>query len=289
MVMGFYFSLIINFNADAIILAEHYGDASSWLQGNQWDTIMNYDAFMEPVSWFLTGMEKHSEDFQKGMLNNAAAFVSSMEHQMAQLSIQALQTSMNELSNHDHSRFLTRTNQTVGRLHTRGHEGADQGINKGVMKEGVLIQMTWPGAPTVYYGDEAGLTGWTDPDNRRTYPWGREDRELLEFHKEAIRVHKTYIALKTGSLVFLYADYGVLSYGRFYKEEKLVIILNNTDERKQLEIPVWQTGAALDGTMVTLLLSDEKGFSTKLISYPLKDGKLAITMEPFGGVILKEV
>ena len=276
-------------NPDAIILAEHYGDAAPWLQGDQWDTIMNYDAFMEPISWFLTGMEKHSEEFQGGLLNNGRAFVSVMEHQMAQLSIQSLQTSMNELSNHDHSRFLTRTNQTVGRIQSRGHEGAEQGTNKGVMKLGVLIQMTWPGCPTIYYGDEVGLKGWTDPDNRRTYPWGREDRELLAFHKEGIRIHKTYIALKTGSLVFLDTDYGVLSYGRFYKEEKLVILLNNTEVTKQLEIPVWQVGIMPNGILATLLTSDEQNFSTKMTSYSVRDGKLAITMGPFSGMILKEV
>ena len=48
-------------NPDALILAEHYGEAKSWLEGDQWDTVMNYDAFMEPVTWFLTGMEKHSD------------------------------------------------------------------------------------------------------------------------------------------------------------------------------------------------------------------------------------
>lgn len=48
-------------NPDALILAEHYGDGSSWLGGDQRDTIMNYDAFMEPLSWFLTGLEKHSD------------------------------------------------------------------------------------------------------------------------------------------------------------------------------------------------------------------------------------
>ena len=58
------------------------------------------------------------------------------------------------------------------------------------MREAVLIQMTWPGAPTIYYGDEAGLCGFTDPDNRRTYPWGREDQELIAYHKAAIKVHK---------------------------------------------------------------------------------------------------
>ena len=41
---------------EALILAEHYGDCSAWLQGDQWDSVMNYDAFMEPITWFLTGM-----------------------------------------------------------------------------------------------------------------------------------------------------------------------------------------------------------------------------------------
>ncbi len=65
-----------------------------------------------------------------------------MLYQMARLSKQSIQISMNELSNHDHSRFLTRTNKTVGRLHTLGYEAANRGINKGIMKEAVVIQMT---------------------------------------------------------------------------------------------------------------------------------------------------
>ena len=53
-----------------------------------------------------------------------------------------------------------------------------------VMREAVVMQMTWPGAPTVYYGDEAGVCGFTDPDNRRTYPWGHEDQELIRHFTE---------------------------------------------------------------------------------------------------------
>ena len=49
-------------NPDALILAEHYGEPQDWLQGDEWDSVMNYDAFMEPVTWFLTGMEKHSDE-----------------------------------------------------------------------------------------------------------------------------------------------------------------------------------------------------------------------------------
>jgi len=276
-------------NPNAIILAEHYGDASSWLQGDQWDTIMNYDAFMEPVSWFLTGMEKHSEDFKKDLLNNSIVFRDTMLYQMARLSKQSIQISMNELSNHDHSRFLTRTNKTVGRLHTLGYEAANRGINKGIMKEAVVIQMTWPGAPTIYYGDEVGVAGWTDPDNRRTYPWGKEDIDLLEFHKAVIKIHKQYSALKTGSLMFLYLGYGLLSYGRFDKKNKIVVALNNTEEEKQIQIPVWQMGISSHGEMQVILTSTEIGFSVNVISYKIKRGKLALSLKPYSSVILKEV
>ena len=144
--------------------------------GDQWDTIMNYSAFMEPVTWFLTGMEKHSDERRGDLLGNAQAFVDAMVYHMSRFQYPSLMVSMNELSNHDHSRFLTRTNQTVGRTASMGAEAANQNVNKGIMRAAVMIQMTWPGAPTLYYGDEAGLCGWTDPDNRRTYPWEEKTR-----------------------------------------------------------------------------------------------------------------
>ena len=76
---------------------------------------MNYDAFMEPVTWFLTGMQKHSDEFRQDMLGNAGNFFGAMHHNMSRMGGQAVAISMNELSNHDHSRFLTRTNHRVGR------------------------------------------------------------------------------------------------------------------------------------------------------------------------------
>ena len=59
---------------------------------------------------------------------------------------------MNQLSNHDHSRFLTRTNQIVGRIGTAGAKMAEFGVNYGIFREAIMVQMTWPGAPTLYYG-----------------------------------------------------------------------------------------------------------------------------------------
>ena len=60
-------------NPNALILAEHYGDPAAWLRGDEWDTVMNYDAFMEPLTWFFTGMEKHSDDYQEGQLETRTA------------------------------------------------------------------------------------------------------------------------------------------------------------------------------------------------------------------------
>ena len=142
-------------NPEAIVLAEHYGDPTSWLQGDQWDTVMNYDAFMEPITWFLTGVEKHSDEYREDLLGNADAFFGSMRNYMTRFNTQSLQVAMNELSNHDHSRFMTRTNHKVGRTASVGPQAADEGIDKALFRLGVMIQMTWPGAPTIYYGDEA--------------------------------------------------------------------------------------------------------------------------------------
>ena len=67
----------------SLILAEHYGDPAEWLQGDEWDSVMNYDAFMEPLTWFLTGMEKHSDERRMDLWGNADNFVNTMRHFMA--------------------------------------------------------------------------------------------------------------------------------------------------------------------------------------------------------------
>lgn len=210
--------VVKNANPDAIILAEHYGDPREWLGGDEWDTVMNYDAFMEPITWFLTGMEKHSDEMREELRGNADNFTRAMTYHMANMMVPSLLTSMNELSNHDHSRFLTRTNHMVGRVAELGPEAANEFVNPAVMREAVAFQMTWIGAPTVYYGDEVGVCGFTDPDNRRTYPWGHEDQQMLGFHKEMIRIHKEHEALRTGAVVMLHCEKNILAYGRFTEE-----------------------------------------------------------------------
>lgn len=273
-------------NPEAVIIAEHYGDPSEWLDGNGWDSVMNYDAFMEPVSWFFTGMQKHSEKYDQAMLGNAAALEGAMLHWMAKMPYPAAHTAMNQLSNHDHSRFLTRTNMRPGRLHTIGAAAADTGLKPAIMLAAVTMQFTWPGCPTVYYGDEAGLCGWTDPDNRRTYPWGNEDKILLDFHKKIIAMHKAYSALRGGSLVFLMAEHGVLAYGRWDARESVVCAFNSGADKRELQIPVWQAEVAENSNMELILMTADGDFSIKTKSYAVKKGVLTIEMPPFSSAVL---
>ncbi|HKM04967.1 MAG TPA: glycoside hydrolase family 13 protein [Lachnospiraceae bacterium] len=274
-------------NPNAIILAEHYGKPESWLQGDEWDTVMNYDAFMEPITWFLTGMEKHSDDYREDLLGNADSFWKAMSNHAACFTRPSFDTAMNELSNHDHSRFLTRTNRKVGRTNTLGARAAEENINKAVMREAVVMQMTWPGAPTIYYGDEAGVCGFTDPDNRRTYPWGHEDQEMIAFHKEMIRIHKENPEIRKGSFKYLDADYNIVGYGRFNKIESTIILVNNNDYEINREVKVHELGVPMQATLERLILTNESGFDVNPCSYPVVSGKVLITLPKTSSIVLK--
>ena len=276
-------------NPQALILAEHYGDPGEWLQGDEWDSVMNYDAFMEPLTWLLTGMEKHSDERRTDLWGNADNFVNTMNHFMASMLTPSLQVAMNELSNHDHSRFLTRTNHIVGRVAQLGSKAAEEGINLAVMREAVAVQMTWVGAPTVYYGDEAGVCGFTDPDSRRTYPWGQENRELVEFHKEMIRIHKREKPLRTGSLKMLSWSSNVLAYARFQEGEQIIVVLNNSKELKEVTIPVWQAEVPMKGKMERLMYSWEKSYTTERDIYLVEDGETVVNMGKHSVLIMKPV
>ena len=273
-------------NPNAIILAEHYGTPREWLKGDEWDTVMNYDAFMEPVTWFLTGMQKHSDDYREDLLGNAGSFWGAMEHHGTNFTYPSLMVSMNELSNHDHSRFLTRTNHKVGRMHTLGSHAAEEGINKAVLREAVVMQMTWPGAPTIYYGDEAGVCGFTDPDNRRTYPWGNEDHELIRFHKEMIRIHKEHKELRTGSLMSLGADYNFVAYGRFKLGHQTVVLVNNNHYDTDRKVSVWELGVHKNTTFTQVMMTFESGFTTDPVEVPVEKGCINVHMPAFSAMVI---
>ena len=275
-------------NPDAIILAENYMNSARWLGGGEWDTIMNYEGFMDPVSWFLTGMEKHNDAYHEKYLGDPDRFWNAMRWRGQEDMPQApLMCSMNQLSNHDHSRFLTRTGMKVGRVGILGTAAAAENVRESVYREAVVIQMTWPGAPTLYYGDEAGLCGFTDPDNRRTYPWGREDREMIRFHRELIRMHKAYSCLRSGSVIRLADGDNLLTYGRFDRESSVVVAVNNADDPRKVRIPVVYAGVPADAQMKLRFLTNQSGFlAYPRTVYQVVDGILELELSPESAAVL---
>jgi alpha-glucosidase len=271
-------------NSQAFIFAEHYGDPSAWFDGYQWDSVMNYDAFMEPVTWFLTGVDKHSKSADPSRYNDGQMFFDSMFKGMAKFPRPSLDCAINQLSNHDHSRFLTRTSRIVGTIDSMGGAAASYGIDKRVMALGVLIQMTWPGSPAIYYADEVGQVGWTDPDCRRTYPFGNEDWELHGIHKKIIALRKKLHCLKLGSLVKLDAGNGYISYGRFDKVDSAVITINNSDKEVSLAVPVWQMGITWTDNVELAYFVGEDAYTPPHM-LEVKYGVAHITLPPKCGVV----
>ena len=114
-------------------------------------------------------------------------------------------------------------------------------------------------------------------------PWGREDQELLAFHKAVIAIHKDYAFLRDGSLEFLWNDHQGLSYGRFSHEEQLVVVINNLDRERKAEVAVWKTGisAGEDGAMTRILLSHKYGFTKEEAEYGVHGGILTVQLLPY--------
>ena len=261
---------------DALILAEHYGSPASWLNGREWDSVMNYDGFMEPVSWFLTGMEKHSDSRDPGLRGNGAYFWDKMSLAMAKLPEPSLHTAMNQLSNHDHSRFLTRTNGKVGRLAELGSAAAEEGVQLSVMRQAALMLFTWPGAPTMYYGDEVGVCGFTDPDSRRSYPWGHENLELLEYHRYLSKLHRNSLALRRGSLIPLLMEQDLVCYGRVCGREQALIFVYTGAEEKLLRLPYWKLADSIPQGVKRVMLTYENGYNVGHVRYVLEDGMILV-------------
>ena len=142
----------------------------------------------------------------------------------------------------------------IGRSEDLGPAAAMEDVSMEIMRQAVLLQMTWTGAPTIYYGDEAGLGGFTDPDNRRTYPWGRENHGLIRCHKALAAFRKNSAALRRGSIMRLSDEDGVLAYARTIKKdgrrETNIILLNINHIKIHYETNVSYAGVPTEANLV---------------------------------------
>ena len=130
------------------------------------------------------------------------------------------------------------------------------------------------------------VCGWTDPDNRRTYPWGRENFELIEFYSYMIRIHKGMPALRRGSLKQLLADRQLIAYGRVRGRNRCVVAVNNRNNRREIQLPVWELGITDEEKIMRVMLTEENGYNVGILEYHSRDGILTLEMPAHGSILL---
>ncbi len=201
-------------NPDAYITGEIVEDASRWLRGDQFDAVMNY--LFSYCVWGFIGAQDADRDMMGHWTGHAGALLSpdtgefarNIERLLERYPRSNVLAQQNLLDSHDTARVLTIFN---GR--------------KDLLKLAVLLQMTYPGAPMIYYGDEIGLEGGKDPDCRRAFPWDERqwDHELRGYYKRLIGLRSAHRALRDGDYATLLAHDGLVVLLRQAGDERAVV------------------------------------------------------------------
>ncbi|MFL8800830.1 MULTISPECIES: glycoside hydrolase family 13 protein [unclassified Clostridioides] len=195
---------------DSILIGEVWEDASnkisygqrrSYLLGKELDSVMGYP-FRNNMFSFLKGEIKSYE-----LCNRYMQIKENYPKE-------SFKSNLNLIGTHDVTRAKTELNYDVD-----------------LVKLAVAVQMTFEGVPYIYYGDEAGLCGGVDPDNRRTYPWKNEDEDMLSFYKDIIKIRNKNTLLSSGDTDFIYTENNsVFAFIRFNENNDRVLILVNRSE-----------------------------------------------------------
>ena len=268
---------------DALVLGEVWEDASNkisygklrrYLLGEELDAAMNYP-FRDMVIGFLTGTE--------GIDAYCAAEM--IESQRENYPDEAMRCSLNLLSSHDRARIIS----VLGGMddpdaipeneRATWHLPDDKlGLAKGRFWLATLMQMTYPGVPCVYYGDEAGLQGATDPGNRSTYPWGHEDLDFQAMIKNAASLRRSMPLFAAASIEARALDADVLMYTRKGPDGEHVSMLINRDACTTHTVRIPFTGEAATDLISGRTVCAENDGMTTVTLYPL--GSAAIYFHP---------
>ena len=197
---------------DCFLLSEIWGDTSPWLQGDSFDATMNY-VLRDLVLDYFARLSMDTPTFVDGLLRALSLYAP-----------QATAVAHNLISSHDTERFLTVCNGSLPRF-----------------KLATLLQLTLPGAPGVYYGDEIGMEGESDPDCRRAFPWDQPQRwrpEVLEMVKGLAHLRRIYPALRYGDFYLIWQSDDGFAFLRRFEGQRVLVIINRGQALERLELPV---------------------------------------------------
>ncbi len=211
-------------NPIAYIVGEVWGDSRQWLDGKQFDGVMNY-VFTGSTIAFTAGLRVdralvEQPEYKPYPPQDATEYAQNIETLLRMYPWEIQQTQLNLLASHDTARLLS----------------IAQG-DRASVKLATMLLLTFPGAPCIYYGDEVGLFGGLDPDSRRSFPPKEEwDEELLQWHQDLIGLRHRYPALRTGDYQLVYAEEWVYVFGRSLSESELMIAVNAGVESTEVKI-----------------------------------------------------
>ena len=251
-------------NPEAYIVAEIWHESKRWLQGDQFDAIMNYDV-TNPVIAFFGGKHLdlkvlHQQANYKRIQHaiDAHEFANRIDHNLGLYKRDITYSQLNLLDSHDTPRFLSSV-----------------GGNKESLKLAWLFMFSYPGAPCIYYGDEIGLDGEHDPFCRKSFPWDEHkwDKGLLSYAKEMIALRTKNPALRRGDFKRLWSANGVYAFSRSFEGKMLIVALNVSESPQQVEVTVEAKKRPKP------VFGDASEIST--------DGRLKFTVPARSGVVLK--
>jgi cyclomaltodextrinase len=215
-------------NSEAYLVGEIWHEAQRWLQGDQFDAVMNYPVTLACLGFFGGAGLDLEETRQAGGYRGARPldghdFARNIDRVLSWYDPAVTQAQLNLLDSHDTPRFITSVNN-----------------DRSALELAYLFLFTYPGAPCIYYGDEIGLAGRHDPDCRRAFPWDetRWDHELRAYVKRGIALRRAFPALRRGSYAQIYAADEVYVYARQLDREKLIIALNVSTATRSIDLPV---------------------------------------------------
>ena len=204
-----------------------YGNRKKYFLGNELDSVMNYPLREAIIDYIKNG--------------KATLFAQTTKMLYSHYPKASIDSLMNVLGTHDTERILT----VLGGESSEGYTNEELSVKKlsledrkkaiKLLKLAYCINATMPGIPCIYYGDEAGQEGHRDPFNRRPFPWGKEDSELLEFYKKIGSIRVKESLFKTGSFLLLECNETLLAYARYDKKSFVLTIVNRGGEPVSFE------------------------------------------------------
>lgn len=249
-------------NENTLILGEIWDDASKYFIGDQYDSVMNYRIRAALIDYLKNGNATRLNDTLMAVYEDYPE--------------EAFYALMNLMGSHDVARAIYILGGGSDSSERAELGSYDENLGKQRLKLAALFEFGYAGAPTIYYGDEAGVTGSKDPDCRRSYPWDNEDTSLISFYESIGTIRKENKDLFShGDLTTLYTgDEGVYVYGRSYKDNHAVVAINptNTDAKVTVDLKEF-TG---NGTNFTDGLDSSYNVT-------VKDGKVEITIPAMTG------